>query len=117
MTAPSCDGAALRKVVHRRLQILHLDYPLLEHGAPTQRSVDNGHIARCHRAEMGDEAQVVSFDAKNDDIVRFAQFGCAAGDGVEYGLHVVRRVRDDAQDLAGRCLLLPGLGQFPGTLL
>ncbi len=38
-----------------------------------------------------------------------------ARDGVEHGLDVGRRARDDAQDLAGRRLLLQGLGEVAIT--
>ena len=53
-------------------------------------------------------AQMVRFLHEDRDVRRLAETCCALGDGLEHGLDVGRRARDDAQDFACRRLLLQG---------
>ena len=63
------------------------------------------------RTVMGDEEEPVAVLVPDGRVERLAQASGALRHGVEHGLDVGRRARDDAQDLAGRGLLLQGLGE------
>ena len=62
-------------------------------------------------------AQHVAVDQEHARVRRLAQVRGALGDGVEHRLHVGRRARDDAQDLADRRLLLERVLQLAGALV
>jgi hypothetical protein len=63
---------------------------------------------------MSRKEESVAIWAPNGSVVRLAQLDRALADGVENGLGVGPRARDDAEDLAGRSLLLQGFPQFTG---
>ena len=73
---------------------------------------------------MGNGHDLVAVRAPNGGVVRLAQPRRALADGVEHGLNVGRRVCDNPEDFAGRCLLLKcfskallRLSEFAGPLL
>src|SRR6516165_9757161 len=55
---------------------------------------------------MGGEEEPVAIRPPDGSVIRLAQLGRASADGVEDGLNIGPRARDDAKDLAGRPLLL-----------
>jgi hypothetical protein len=63
---------------------------------------------------MSRKDESVAIWAPNGSIVRLAQLDRALADGVEHGLGFGPRARDDAEDLAGRSLLLQCFTQFTG---
>jgi len=63
---------------------------------------------------MGGEEELVAIRPPNGSVIRLAQLSRASADGVEDGLNVGPRARDDAKDLAGRPLLLLPFLQFAG---
>ena len=60
-----------------------------------------------------DEPEGFTFQAPDPGIRRAAESRSAFGHDVHHELEIGRRARDDAKDLAGRCLLLQRLGH-PG---
>ena len=54
----------------------------------------------------------LAIETRGDAVVRAAQPDGAADDRIKDGLYVGWRDADDAQDLAGRCLLLQRLRQI-----
>ena len=73
---------------------------------------------------MGDEEEPVAIWAPNGCVVRLAQPRRALADGAEHGLNIGRGACDDAEDFAGRRLLLQRLsemllrlGEFAGSLV
>ena len=56
--------------------------------------------------------QIVSVDVIDDRILRFCNFCCIFGDGVQHWLNIRRRAGDDAQDFTRRRLLLQRFFEF-----
>jgi hypothetical protein len=63
---------------------------------------------------MGGEEEPVAIGPPDGSVIRLAQLGRALADGIEDGLNIGPRACDDAQDLAGRPLLLLPFMQFAG---
>ena len=65
---------------------------------------------------MRGEKKPVAIRTPNDSIIRLAQPRSALADGIEHGLNVDGRTRDDTEDLAGRGLLLQRLSMVLSRL-
>ena len=57
-------------------------------------------------------SEILTFQAEDRRVRRPAHPGGVLDDGLQNRLQVCRRARDDAQDLAGRRLLLQGLREL-----
>ncbi len=124
MAEATRDLAPHREVRPLGLHVGHVDGARVEHRATVGRlAVDrNGELAEAsakNRAMMGDEQELVAVAAEDAHVLRLAQARRALRHGVEHGLDVGRRARDNAQDLGGRRLLLQRLGEggVPGSEL
>src|SRR3972149_875029 len=60
---------------------------------------------------MGRWPDLVPLHSLDDYVVRIAEMGGALGDGVQHRLQIGGGGADDAEDFAGRGLLLEGLGE------
>src|SRR6516165_8971525 len=69
------------------------------------------------RTLKGDEEEPVAVWTPNGRVVRLAQPRRALTDRVEHGLNIGWRACEDAEDFAGRRLLLQRLGEFAGSLV
>ena len=88
------EGAANDEVAGRRAR----------EQAPVRRRLGGRHVA--HR----DEVEEAVIDPRHRAELRVAQAGRARDDGLEHGLGIGRRARDDLEDLARRRLTLLRLG-------
>ena len=76
-------------------------------------------VPRRHRPVVGGQHEPVAVGTVDGGVDRFAQPGRARRDRLEHRLKIGRRSADHPQDLAGRGLLVPGLGERllePGAL-
>jgi len=104
---PPRERAALREFVGLGLQVSDVESPPVEHRSAIDRPPDQREGERDgDRAVMSDEQKLLAVPAEDGGVERLAQAGGALRDGVEHRLDVCRRAADDAQDLAGRRLLL-----------
>src|SRR5260370_432478 len=63
------------------------------------------------------EVEEISVEPQDEGELAVAKPHRALGNGVKHRLHVSRRPRDDAQDIAGRSLVFERLGQLARALL
>ena len=108
--------AALGELGRLILHVRHVDGRGVQHRATPGVAAGQGqgefaHRTDRNRAVVGDEHEAVTIAAAHRGIERLAQAGRALDDRVEHRLDVGRRARDDPEDLAGRGLLLQGLGE------
>ena len=114
-------GRRAERIGRQREHVVHVDDPALEHCLP------DGHLGP---RPIGEEVRPgpedllaagavdrplvehLAVEAQQRARERLAQADRALHDGVENRLHVGGRARDHAEDLAGRGLLLEGLGQL-----
>jgi hypothetical protein len=116
MTPLPRRGTTFGKLLRCGLHISNLQrLPLEHHAAGKHPATDregelaNGSVG--DRAMIGHQTQAVAFQPEDGGVERITQAGGTGRHGIEDGLDVGRRTADDAQDLAGRRLLLQGLGQ------
>ena len=108
--------AALREFVHFGLHVSDVDGPPVQHRSASDSSRGRAGERTPRRGRWGsrrDARRGGTSPSRRQmaDVERLAQASGALRHGVEHGLDVGRRARDDAQDLACRRLLLQRLGQ------
>ena len=108
--------AALREFVHFGLHVCDVDGPPVQHGSARDRPADEreGKLADGadgDRAVMGDQEEPVAVPAPDGGIERSHRRAALSAMVSNTGWTSVGELRDDAQDLAGRRLLLQRLGQ------
>src|SRR6516162_8551094 len=108
-----CEFAAFGKFVRLGLDVSNVHRPLIENRSARRIAADQRkRFDLSDRPMMGDEKEPVAIQTPDGSVVCLAQPRRALADGVKHALNVDRRACDDAEDLAGRSLLLQGLGEL-----
>ncbi len=113
------EFATACKLVPSGLLVLELNRLHVANSATHDRGTIERHLAdvSSHLTENSSAAENVAFQQNDVDDLRFTDVGGVFGDRIEHRLHVIRRIRDHAQNFADGCLLLERLAQLVGTLL
>jgi len=108
--------SALGKLIPHGLEIEDMDCPTVQHRSAHDRSAaerkeELTDDALGDRADLGDQEEPVTVTSIDGGVHRTAEAGGALRQGLEHGLKIGRRARNDAQNVGGRRLLLEGFGQ------
>src|SRR5207244_3196570 len=89
-----------------------------DHGFVDREWIVTGDLGERRRADVVQHGHVNALAVRLEDAAHecSAESHCAADDRVEYGASVGGRTGDEPEDLAGRRLLLPHLGELDGQL-
>jgi hypothetical protein len=107
---PAGNRTAFWKFQHLGLKIRHMDRRPIAHRASGGRAANRRLSIALRRTRDGamvsHQPKDVVFQPMDDTVIAVTQAGCALGHRVQHRLDVRGRARDDAQNLAGCCLLL-----------
>jgi hypothetical protein len=111
--------AAACKLVAGGLLVLDLNGLHVANSAAHRSGTIERHLPdiSSHLTEGSTAAENVAFRQNDVGDLRFTDARCVLGNGIEHWPHVIRRIRDHAQNFADRGLLLERLAQFGRALL